>query len=32
VDSFNHRVQVFQYLSEKWKKENPEKYKAYLLK
>lgn len=32
VDSFNRRVQVFQYLSEKWKKENPEKYKEYLLK
>jgi DNA-binding beta-propeller fold protein YncE len=32
VDSFNKRVQVFQYLSEKWKKENPEKYKEYLLK
>lgn len=31
VDSFNYRVQVFQYLSEKWKKENPEKYKEYLL-
>ena len=32
VDSFNRRVQVFQYLSERWKKENPEKYKEYLLK
>ena len=32
VDSYNRRVQVFQYLSEKWKKENPEKYKEYLLK
>lgn len=32
VDSYNHRVQVYQYLSEKWKKENPEKYKEYLLK
>ncbi|MEW6740127.1 MAG: 6-bladed beta-propeller [Nitrospirota bacterium] len=32
VDSFNHRVQVLQYLSEKWKKENPEKYKEYLMK
>ena len=31
VDSLNRRVQVFQYLSEKWKKENPEKYKEYLL-
>ncbi|MBI4655075.1 MAG: hypothetical protein HY752_08835 [Nitrospirae bacterium] len=30
VDSFNYRVQVFQYLSEKWKKENPEKYNEYL--
>lgn len=32
VDSYNRRVQAFQYLSEKWKKENPEKYKEYLLK
>jgi len=32
VDSLNSRVQVFQYMSEKWRKENPEKYKEYLLK
>lgn len=30
VDSLNYRVQVFQYLSEKWKKEHPEEYRKYL--
>lgn len=30
VDQLNSRVQVFQYLSEKWKKEHPEEYKKYL--
>lgn len=30
ADSMNGRIQVFQYLSEKWKKENPEEYKKYL--
>lgn len=29
TDSMNGRIQVFQYLSEKWKKENPEVYKKY---
>jgi len=31
ADTLNGRVQVFQYLSEKWKKEHPEEYKKYLL-
>jgi len=31
VDSLNRRVQVFQYLSEKWKKKNPEQYQKYLV-
>ena len=31
VDSFNFRVQVFQYLSDRWKKEHPEEYKKYIL-
>ena len=31
VDSFNFRVQVFQYLSDRWKKEHPEEYNKYLL-
>lgn len=29
ADQLNGRVQVFQYLSEKWKKENPEELKKY---
>ena len=32
VDSFNFRVQVYQFLSEKWKQEHPEEYKKYQLK
>jgi DNA-binding beta-propeller fold protein YncE len=31
VDSFNKRVQVFQYLSEKWKQDHPDEYKKYAL-
>lgn len=31
ADSMNGRVQVYQYLSEKWKKEHPEEYKKYQL-
>lgn len=31
ADQFNGRVQVFQYLSDKWKKGHPEEYKKYLL-
>lgn len=31
ADTMNRRVQVFQYLSDKWKKEHPEEYKKYLL-
>ncbi len=31
VDSLNGRIQVFQYLSEPWKKGHPEEYKKYLL-
>ena len=30
ADSGNHRIQSFQYLSEKWKKGHPEEYKKYL--
>lgn len=30
VDSLNYRVQSYQYLSEKWKKEHPEEYRKYL--
>lgn len=30
VDSWNCRLQVFQYLSEKWKKEHPDEYDKYL--
>jgi len=30
ADSGNHRIQSFQYLSEKWKKKHPEEYKKYL--
>jgi len=32
VDVLNKRVQVFQYLSEKWKKEHPEEYTKYQAK
>lgn len=31
VDSYNRRVQVFQYISEKWKREYPEEYKKYVV-
>jgi len=27
VDSFNARVQIYQYVSERWKKEHPEEYR-----
>ncbi len=27
VDGFNRRVQIYQYMSERWKNDNPEKYK-----
>lgn len=30
VDSLNSRVQSFQFLSDNWKKQNPEQYKKYL--
>ena len=30
ADQLNGRVQVFQYLSEKWQKNHPEEYKKYL--
>ncbi len=30
ADSGNHRIQSFQYLSERWKKGHPEEYKKYL--
>jgi hypothetical protein len=29
-DSLNHRVQVFQSMNERWKKEHPEEYQKYL--
>ena len=32
ADSMNRRVNVFQYLSEKWKKDHPEEYMKYLQK
>jgi len=32
VDSLNKRIQVYQYLSEKWKKDHPEEYNKYLNK
>jgi len=32
ADSVNFRVQAFQYLSDTWKKDNPEQYKKFLLK
>ncbi len=31
VDSINGRVEVFQYVSKRWKKQHPEKYKKLLL-
>jgi sugar lactone lactonase YvrE len=30
VDTLNKRIQVYQYLSEKWKKDHPEEYNKYL--
>jgi len=31
VDSINGRVEVFQYVSKKWRKQHPNKYKKLLL-